>query len=569
MHTFFIALILLLNYLSPPKVHALTNPLGVSNNHFGIHIIDESDLPTAASLVNSQGGDWGYVTLVIRQDDRDPQKWQGIFNQMRELHLIPLLRLATIPEGDYWQKPSLAEAEAWAVFLNSLHWVIQNRYLILFNEPNHAKEWGQDLKPSEYAQVVKTYTTAFKKASPDFFILSAGFDLAAPTGTDTMDAFQYFKFMHAQDPDIFTRFDGWASHSYPNPGFVGRPQDVSRQSISGYKQERQILTSLGLPAGLPLFITETGWLHHANGSENKALDPDTVAVYYRHAFNSIWTDPYLVAITPFVLKYLDQPFLQFSWLEAQSQQPTAIFDAVQAMTKKPGAPVQTRNAKFAQASLPRELVTGSLYQIALPIQNTGQSIWTPLKDNVKIISQLVSPSPLSLPISQTIPFSTFSLHFTVSTPLIIGQYPLEMSLSHLDNPFGEPLSHTISVIAPPNLYVNATVGFNATYTGSDMNLLIYDHETLIQKFENISFAAGQAFIPRLINIIPGKMYRLVLTKPFVLPATVYAPLHKKSTEVTFTRTLPLDGDNNGALNLKDVWESVFHPARTFKLWFSS
>ena len=37
-------------------------------NKFGIHILDPSELQQAAELVNSSGGDWGFVTIVIRDD---------------------------------------------------------------------------------------------------------------------------------------------------------------------------------------------------------------------------------------------------------------------------------------------------------------------------------------------------------------------------------------------------------------------------------------------------------------------------------------------------------------------
>ena len=38
------------------------NPLAVPNNRYGIHIVDTNDIPQLPALVNSSGGDWGYVT---------------------------------------------------------------------------------------------------------------------------------------------------------------------------------------------------------------------------------------------------------------------------------------------------------------------------------------------------------------------------------------------------------------------------------------------------------------------------------------------------------------------------
>jgi len=74
---FTITVILIL--ISSTNIKAAENPLSVPNNSFGIHILDENDLEDAAKLVNSGGGDWGYVTFVIRSDERDSKRWQKVF----------------------------------------------------------------------------------------------------------------------------------------------------------------------------------------------------------------------------------------------------------------------------------------------------------------------------------------------------------------------------------------------------------------------------------------------------------------------------------------------------------
>src|SRR5690348_9569638 len=42
------------------------DPLSVSNNRFGVHIISAApeEADQAAAMVNTSGGDWGYVTVV-------------------------------------------------------------------------------------------------------------------------------------------------------------------------------------------------------------------------------------------------------------------------------------------------------------------------------------------------------------------------------------------------------------------------------------------------------------------------------------------------------------------------
>ena len=117
----------------PLKVFAFDASL--PNNKFGIHLAvsDREDLINAADLVNSSGGQWGYVTLVIQENDKDKKKWQAVFDQMRTLKLIPIIRLATQPQVNNWEIPSVDDIGGWIDFLDSLNWVAKDRYVILFN----------------------------------------------------------------------------------------------------------------------------------------------------------------------------------------------------------------------------------------------------------------------------------------------------------------------------------------------------------------------------------------------------------------------------------------------------
>ena len=61
-------------FFIPRFAFAVYDPISVPNNHFGIHILETSELDQAAKFVNSSGGDWGYVTMPIRANDRDLSK---------------------------------------------------------------------------------------------------------------------------------------------------------------------------------------------------------------------------------------------------------------------------------------------------------------------------------------------------------------------------------------------------------------------------------------------------------------------------------------------------------------
>src|SRR3972149_8758847 len=89
-----ISLILALFAFAKP-IYAMYDPVSVPNNKYGIHIVDTNDIFDLPPLVNSSGGDWGYVTLVLSDAERDPDRWQNIFDHLRRLLLIPIIRLAT------------------------------------------------------------------------------------------------------------------------------------------------------------------------------------------------------------------------------------------------------------------------------------------------------------------------------------------------------------------------------------------------------------------------------------------------------------------------------------------
>lgn len=331
-------------YLSNTKVvNAIVDPNAAPNNKYGIHIIDENDLYDAANLVNSSGGDWGYVTMVISDKDRSIEKWQKIMELMRSWHLIPIIRLATHLEGDTWVKPIIEDSKEWVDFLINLHWVTKNRYIIFFNEPNHAKEWGGEINPAEYARILTLFSQNLKNASPDFFILPAGLDASAPNGNLTMEEEVFLRQMIKAQPDVFSYIDGWTSHSYPNPGFAGKVTGVGKGTIRTYSWEMETLKSMGQKIDLPIFITETGWPHTEGIPPNNTyLSANQIGQYIKIAAEAVWNDPQIVVVSPFVLNYQSYPFSNFSWKKVGGGEFYEFYDIYKQITKVAGKPELAR-----------------------------------------------------------------------------------------------------------------------------------------------------------------------------------------------------------------------------------
>jgi hypothetical protein len=317
----------------PDSSFAIENPLSMPGNKVGVHILFPQEINLAADLINSNGGDWGYVTIPLQAGDRDLVKWQKFMNDAKRLHVVPIIRLAT--EGNYfnttvWRKPSQEDVLDFANFLNSLVWPVKNRYIVVFNEVNRSDEWEGNLDPGEYAELLSYAISAFKTLNEDFFIISSGMDNAASNiRGEYMNEYDYMVEMDEAVPGIFGLIDGLGSHSYPNPGFKQMPYILTSQSIDSFNFEKNLATRLS-DKDLPIFITETGW-------SKDALSESQICDYFKYAFKYVWDDKNIVTVTTFLLQAGTKPFSQFSLVDVDGKN-NKIFSAIAEISKVKGKP---------------------------------------------------------------------------------------------------------------------------------------------------------------------------------------------------------------------------------------
>lgn len=360
----FLFLITLLIFIIMPLPVKAYDPNSLPNNIYGIDVINHSDLEDVSSLVNVNGGDWGYVTVVIREDQRDKNVWQKFFDDCRRLHLIPIIRVASKYESIAWKIPKIEDIDSWVNFFNSINWVIKNRYIVIGNEPNHAKEWGGKIDPEGYAFYLKTFSERLKNANSDYFVLNAGFDQAALNTKTTMDQKLFMQRMIKEIPNIFEFIDGWASHSYPNPTSSGSEKAIGRKSIRGYEWE------LGLvKRDLLVFITETGWTRTIKNEE-------LIIKKLKYAFENVWSkDKRITAVTPFILNYQDEPFYEFSWKNKDGSF-FPIYNEIKNIQKIKGQPIQKISGEIIFSFINPLMFKGVDQKGFTLVKNTGQAIWT-------------------------------------------------------------------------------------------------------------------------------------------------------------------------------------------------
>jgi hypothetical protein len=325
-------------YATYPNYSSLTKP----NNKFGLYIYAEEErfFKLAQELVNSNGGDWGYVLIPYNVKDRDSAKWRRVFKDLTAKHLIPIVQLWDVNITDY--EGDTKEA---ASFLNSFAWPVKERYISAYNEPNDDRFWQGNADPKNYARVLDYTITAFKQENPNFFMLNGALNATAPNGNGYIAALSFLDQMQREVPGIFSKLDGWASHSYPQPNFAGSPHASGLWSIQAYKAELDYLaTSLGLTKTLPVFITETGWAHAEGESYNSSfVTAQTAAQNIQIAYEQVWLqDDQVRAVTPFTVVY-NPPFDHFSWINSDGV-PYEQYELVKKLSKTKGEPASLQTS---------------------------------------------------------------------------------------------------------------------------------------------------------------------------------------------------------------------------------
>ncbi len=553
------------------SVYAIVDPLSVPNNRFGIHIIqatpDESS--PAARLVNTNG-DWGYITVLVESKDRDQNKWQEFFNDLRRRHLIPLVRLATQPEGNYWKIPYEGEEQAWADFLDALNWPTKNRYVIIYNEPNHATEWGNSVDAKSYAETLDKTVTALKNKNRDFFVLNAGFDTSTPSQPPGYeDQLIFMRQMDEAVPGIFNKLDGWVSHSYPNPEFAGSPAATGRGTVRTFLWEIQQLRNLGVNKSLPIFITETGW-KHAEGINYSPAWPsvDTVAGYYQKAFENAWNVFRIVAVTPFLLNYQEAPFDHFSFkritgekqnqkiLGTQSYDPDyySMYPTIRDLPKVLGKPVQENKAELTKGEIYSSIVSGQSYIVSLTFKNTGQSIWGD-GEPVKLVAtgggaQLgITPVLLTRDVKVE-PGQEYTFEMGLQAPQS-GTFKVVLNLFRGDKQFdSESPEFTTIVKSPVILKIKGGLRWKEDFagnyilsitgaTGEKSQIVTLDQNGLSGKIE-------------ARYLLPDYSFDFTLEKPFYLPAKVNQTASAGVNTLDFGILQP--DIFSALLNPKELWK---------------
>ncbi len=281
---------------------------GTYVNKKGVHILFPYEINEAAKMVGKNG--WVVVPMGV-SDWNKLDVWQEFFQKAAKLKVRVIVRLVTSPKKEVWMKPRLIDAIDWANFLSLLNWQDKEKWVIVFNEVNHAKEWEGKIEPEYYALILKEFAVKLKAKDLGFKVLPAAMDMAAGNTKDTLPAKVYWQRVWKVLGDGFNDLiDGWNSHAYPNPAFSARPRVDRKNNIASYRWEIKWWERyFKREWNKPIFITETGW-------SNKLLSDEKRIRYIKYAWDKVWQkDNQVVAVNWFLLNGTSSTFADFSLMQ--------------------------------------------------------------------------------------------------------------------------------------------------------------------------------------------------------------------------------------------------------------
>lgn len=259
----------------------------------------------------------------IRTDTAGPKScWVDFVNAVYDRGLQPVIRLAGVHRGDYWEKPSDINGMA-----NAFKRVVQGLprrtgsklYIQIWNEPNLNVEWGGKANPAEFGQFFIAASNAIRSLNDSrIVILSAPL---APGGNISPASFnaQMFKAV----PSALWAWDLYAVHPYP----ANHPPEYNihrktatypQMTIDSYMSEVEQLAAWGR-RGVRVFLSETGydlWNNTYGWEGFPAITEWNRADYMVRAYRDYWKGwAEIVGVAPYQLSDPSNIWAKWNWIE--------------------------------------------------------------------------------------------------------------------------------------------------------------------------------------------------------------------------------------------------------------
>lgn len=299
--------------LGPQRHVATVNP------KMGIHtrLTDEVEawkIKRTLEMVREMGAPWIVEYFPWAYVEQQPGRFSWNHQDMVIDHaerqgLTVIARLGFVPE---WARP----ADTTPLYLDEDRFEDFGRYaaefvrryagrvhyVIIWNEPNLALEWGfAPVDPAKYVEMLRVVTPMIRAANPDVQILAGALapTLAPPGSPDGMHDLLYLQAMY--DLGAADYFDILAIHAY---GWYSDPDEPAHPDVVNFRRTellREIMVANG-DGHKPAMITEGGWNDHPRWT--RAVRPGQRIDYTVRAYEIAAQEwPWMQSVSPWVFRY--------------------------------------------------------------------------------------------------------------------------------------------------------------------------------------------------------------------------------------------------------------------------
>ncbi len=299
--------------LGPPRAVQTINP------KIGVHtrLTDEVEawkIKRTFEMVREMGAPWAveYFPWAYVEDQRGRYEWTHtdmVIDHAERQGIELIARVGFVPG---WARPPettplYLDEEHFADFghyaaLFAERYAGRINYMIIWNEPNLALEWGYEpVDPAKYVAMLQVVYPMIKEANPQMQVLAGALapTLAPPGSPDGMNDLAYLQAMY--DLGAADYFDILAIHAY---GWYSDPDEPADPAVVNWRRVellREIMVANG-DEHKTAMITEGGWNDHPRWT--RAVRPGQRIAYTLRAYEIAQTEwPWMESVNLWAFRY--------------------------------------------------------------------------------------------------------------------------------------------------------------------------------------------------------------------------------------------------------------------------
>ena len=316
-----IALILVFG-VRPPRPLVTLGPqryVETINPKMGVHtrLTDEVEkwkIKRTLEMVREMGTPWivEYFPWAYYEGEKGSYDWSHpdlVVDHARRQGLTVVARLGYVPG---WARPedsafSYLDVKHYTDFGDFVYAFVDHfrgrvQYVVIWNEPNLALEWGfQPVNPAEYTALLRIAYARAKEADPQVQVLAGALaPTLAPKGhPEGMNDLDYLQGMY--DAGAADVFDILAAHAYGWKFPVDDPPAADKVNFRRVELLRQVMVRNG-DDHKPIMVTEGGWNDHPRWT--KGVRPYQRIAYTIGAYELAARDwDWCLAVAPYAFRF--------------------------------------------------------------------------------------------------------------------------------------------------------------------------------------------------------------------------------------------------------------------------